>query len=290
MLRKCIFADAVSELEGSDFAIIGLPFDSTTSFRSGARDGPDAIRLASWSFETYSYRHGVELQDLRICDRGDLELGSDPAYAWDEIRCGVRELPRGIVPIFLGGEHSTTPPIVDALARGRSLGVVVLDAHLDLRDEYGCTRFSHACASRRMLEVKGLSGYASIGIRSGSSEEFKYADENQISYYTADEVDKRGMDAVLDEVEEGLGSEEIYLSIDFDVLDPGVAPAVGNPEPFGLGSREVRRVIEMLATKVIAMDINEIAPAYDHGQTAILGAAMAREFIAAKARSMNIKH
>lgn len=290
MLRKCIFADAVSELESSDFAIIGLPFDSTTSFRSGARDGPDAIRLASWSFETYIYRHGVELQDLHICDCGDLELGSDPAYAWDEIRCSVRELPAGTVPLFLGGEHSITPPIVDALSRGRSLGVVVLDAHLDLRDEYGCTRFSHACASRRILEVKGLSGYASIGIRSGSHEEFRYADDNQISYYTADEVAERSIDAVVDEVQEGLKSTEIYLSIDFDVLDPGVAPAVGNPEPFGMGSRDVRRVIEMLAPKIVAMDINEIAPAYDHGQTAILGAAMVREFIAAKARSIDKNH
>ncbi|HWQ20703.1 MAG TPA: agmatinase [Methanotrichaceae archaeon] len=290
MLRKCIFADAVSEPQSSDFAIIGLPFDSTTSFRSGARDGPDAIRLASWSFETYSYRHDIDFQDLHVCDLGDMELGSDPAYAWDEIRCSIKDLPKGIVPIFLGGEHSITPPIVDALSRGRSLGVVVLDAHLDLRDEYGCTRFSHACASRRMLEVQGLAGYASIGIRSGSSEEFKYADEKQISYYTSDEVAERGMDAVLNEVQEGLGGAEIYLSIDFDVLDPGVAPAVGNPEPFGLGSREVRRVIEVLAPKVIAMDINEIAPAYDHGQTAILGAAMAREFIAAKARSMDKRY
>lgn len=285
MLRKCLFADAISEAKDADFALIGLPFDSTTSYRSGARDGPDAIRLASWSFETYNHRSGIDLQDVRICDLGDAELGTDPASAWDEIRFSFSEIPSGAIPIFLGGEHSITPPIVEKMAENRRLGVIVLDAHLDLRDEYGCTRFSHACTSRRILEVKGLGGYASIGVRSGSMEEFAYASRNWVNFRTSDQVREVGMDKALDSVLERLGCDLVYLSIDLDVLDPAYAPAVGNPEPFGLTPWDVRKVIDRMAPKIVGMDINEIAPAYDSGQTAILGAGIVREFIAAKARS-----
>ncbi len=127
----------------------------------------------------------MDLADLAICDLGNMELGADPAYAEQTIKEGIALLPAGAVPIFLGGEHSIAPPIVEGLARRKApggLGVLVLDAHLDLREEYGCTRYSHACASRRILE-KGVGGYASIGIRSGSREEFDYAAENKIRFF-----------------------------------------------------------------------------------------------------------
>ena len=284
MIRKCLFADATSEAADADFVLVGLPIDSTTSYRSGARDGPDAVRLASWSFETYNHRCGIDLQDLRICDLGDAELGTDPAFAAEEIKSSFSEIPEGSIPIFLGGEHSILPPIVERMAEDRKLGVIVLDAHLDLRDEYGCTKLSHACASRRVLETKGLGGYASIGIRSGSKEEFAYASRNWVNFRTSDEVKELGMDRVLDSVLERMDCDYVYLSIDLDVLDPSYAPAVGNPEPFGLSPWDVRRAIDRLAPKVVGMDINEIAPAYDSGQTAVLGSGIVREFIASKAR------
>lgn len=287
MFQRCGFADADSELEGSDYVVVGLPFDGTASFRSGSRDGPDAIRLATFNFESYDSYYDVDLGHLSICDLGNMDLGADPAYAEETIKEGIALLPRAAVPIFLGGEHSIAPAIVEALAlrnRPEGLAVLVLDAHLDLREEYGCTRYSHACASRRILEKPGVRAYASIGIRSGSREEFAFARESDVSYFTAREVRDRGIDHVLDLALARLDGKPLYLSIDLDALDPAFAPAVGNPEPFGLTSWDVKRVIERVAPRAVGLDINELTPAYDRGETALLAARLAREFMAAKAR------
>jgi len=287
MFQRCGFADADSELEGSDYVVVGLPFDGTASFRTGSRDGPDAIRLASFNFESYDSYYDVDLGELSICDLGNMDLGADPAYAEETIKEGVALLPKTAVAIFFGGEHSITPAIVEALVQRsgpEGLAVLVLDAHLDLRDEYGCTGYSHACASRRILEKQGVGAYASIGIRSGSREEFAFARESDVSYFTAREVRDRGIDGVLDRALLRFGSRPIYLSIDLDALDPAYAPAVGNPEPFGLTSWDVKRVIERVAPRAVGLDINELTPAYDRGETALLAARLAREFMAAKAR------
>ena len=286
MFQKCGFADATSDLDAADFVIIGLPFDSTASFRSGSREGPDAIRLASYNFESYDYYYDVDLADLKICDLGNMELGSDPAYAWATIKEGISLLPEDVVPILVGGEHSVAPPIVEGLLERskEGLGVLVLDAHLDLRNEYGCTRFSHACASRRILEKKGVQSYASVGIRSGCREEFSFAAENGISYATSHDVREKGIDQVLDDALESLSCDRLYLSIDLDALDPAYAPAVGNPEPFGMKPWDVKRVLERTAPLAAGLDINELTPAYDRGETALLAARLAREFIAAKAK------
>jgi agmatinase len=285
MFRKCSFGDAASDLDQADFAVIGFPFDSTTAFRSGSREGPDAIRLASQSLESYDYCYDIDLVDLSICDLGNLELGTTPSLAWEAIKEGISALPKKAIPVCLGGEHSITPPIVEALASQGDLGVIVLDAHLDLRDEYGGTKLSHACASRRILEIKGVRGFASIGIRSGSREEVLFAAENDVSYFTSDVIHEKGIDQVLDLALERMDCQRIYISIDIDALDPAYAPATGSPEPFGLSPWDVRQVILRVAPKAVGLDINEISPAYDHGQTAILAAKLAREFMAAKAAS-----
>ena len=285
MFQRIGFADADSGLEEAEYVVVGLPFDGTASFRSGSRDGPDAIRLASFNFESYDSYYGVDLSELAICDLGNMELGADPAYAQETIKEGIELLPKRAVPIFLGGEHSITPSIVEGLGRrSGALGVLVLDAHLDLREEYGCTASSHACASRRILEKDAVAGYASIGIRSGSREEFEWAAENNISYFTARQVREEGVDAVLDQALRSLQCDRLYLSIDLDVLDPAYAPAVGNPEPFGLSSWDAKRVVERLAPRLVGLDINELTPAYDRGETALLAARLAREFMAARAK------
>ena len=104
----------IADLEDADYVVVGLPFDGTASFRSGSRDGPDAIRLASFNFESYDSYYGVDLSELAICDLGNMELGADPAYAQETIKEGIELLPERAVPIFLGGEHSITPAIVEA--------------------------------------------------------------------------------------------------------------------------------------------------------------------------------
>jgi agmatinase len=116
MFQKCAFGDAASDLGQADFAVIGLPFDSTTLFRSGSREGPDAIRRASQSLESYDYYYDIDLADLSICDLENLELATDPSIAREAIREVAIDLPERAIPICLGGEHSITPPIVEALA------------------------------------------------------------------------------------------------------------------------------------------------------------------------------
>ncbi len=291
MFQRCGFADADADLQDASYVVVGLPFDGTASFRSGARDGPDAIRMASFNFESYDCNYDIDLSELAICDMGNMDLGADPVYAEETIKEGIALLPGHAVPIFLGGEHSITPPIVEALAQKSpgSLGILVLDAHLDLRDTFGCTRYSHACASRRILEKKGIGAYACIGIRSGSREEFSFAKEGAITYCTSSDVDKKGINDVLDRALEQLNCERLYLSIDLDVLDPSFAPAVGNPEPFGLSSRDVSRAVDRIAPRAVGLDINELTPAYDHGETALLAARLARQFIAAKAKGSAVR-
>ncbi len=277
------FADANADPDEAEFVIVGAPFDATTSFRPGTREGPDAVRRASYNFETYVHRHGIDFRDINVNDLGNLDLGADPAYARQTIRDGFAFVPEKATPIFIGGEHSITPPIVAEVARRHGeIGVIVLDAHFDLREEYGGTRLSHACASRHIIETEGVVGYASIGIRSGDMKEYIYAEEHGIHYHSSDEVHERGIEVVLKDALKEVGCDQIYLSIDFDCIDPAYAPGVGNPEPFGLSSWDVRYIVESVAPKAVGLDVNEIAPQFDGGQTAALGAKLIREFIAAK--------
>lgn len=285
MFNRSNFADADAGPDEAEFVIVGAPFDATTSFRSGTRDGPGAVRRASYNFETYVHRHRIDFRDINVADLGDLDLGADPSYARETIRESFAFIPGGATPIFIGGEHSITPPIVAEVARRRrgEIGVIVLDAHLDLREEYGGTKYSHACASREILQTDGVAGYASIGIRSGDLKEYILAEERGINYHSSDEVRERGIEAVLNAALKEVGCEEIYLSIDFDGIDPAYAPGVGNPEPFGLTSWDVRYIVEKVAPEAVGLDVCEIAPQFDGGQTAALGAKLIREFIAAKA-------
>lgn len=284
------FADANADPVEAEFVIVGAPFDATTSFRPGTREGPDAVRRASYNFETYVHRHGIDFRDINVSDLGNLDLGVDPAYARETIRDSFAFIPEKAIPIFIGGEHSIAPPVVAEVARRRrgesgssGIGVIVLDAHFDLREEYGGTKLSHACASRHIIETEGVAGYSSIGIRSGDMKEFIYAEEHGVCYHSSDEVRERGIEAVLKDAMKEVGCDEIYLTIDFDAIDPAYAPGVGNPEPFGLSSWDVRHVVERVAPRAIGLDVNEITPAFDGGQTAALGAKLIREFIAAKA-------
>jgi agmatinase len=125
----------------------------------------------------------------------------------------------------------------------------------------------------------------SIGIRSGPEEEWVFARENNLKYYTADDVESTGMVEILKEALEWLDCSQLYLSLDMDAIDPAYAPGLGTPEPFGLSARDVRTAIRTLAPFSMAFDVVEIAPEYDSGQTAMLGAKLMREFIASHAKS-----
>lgn len=271
------FADATSSYENAEYVVFGVPFDATSSYRTGSRWAPQAIREASYNFEVYNPHYDLELSNVPVYDAGNLDVEVGVEDALLEVETFARRLYKdGKLPIMLGGEHSLTYPMVKTSGVD---SVLVLDAHLDLREEYGGTRWNHASVSRRILEDV-TNSYASIGVRSGSKKEYEYAREEEILFYSSDKVRDEGIKPILEEIKETLG-DTIYLSVDMDALDPGFAPGLGTPEPFGLTPWDVREVIRFFAPRIIGLDVVETTPEYDNGETASLAAKLIREFIAA---------
>ena len=198
---------------------------------------------------------------------------------------GVREELRpvyraGKFPILLGGDHACAPPSVEAYPDGApSLGVLYLDAHLDFRASYLGDARSHACSSRRIVEKVGAHNVVVLGVRSVSREE---VDDNKtigMPYVTAHEVARDGIQASVQRALNMLKTERLYISIDIDVIDPAYAAATGTPEPFGLSPRDVKYVLGQAAPRLVGLDIMEVAPPYDQGNTSALAARLAREAI-----------
>jgi agmatinase len=280
---ELFFADADSNYPDADFVIFGAPFDGTSSFRKGSRLAPDAIREASYNFETYNPYFDIDLADIPFHDAGDVDIPGN--YTVEQAQAAVGEmintiLRDGKIPIMLGGEHSLTVPCVrGSMNHFNDLGVVVLDAHFDLRQEYEGQVNSHACVSRRIIEDI-TDNYISIGIRSGTRDEYSLARSRGITYYPTDLVEDKGITHVLAELSKHFDTSHLYLSLDMDVLDPANAPALGTPEPFGLTDRQVLSLIRRLAPMSVGFDLVEISPGFDSGNTALLGARFVCEFIA----------
>lgn len=289
MFHDLCMMDSLSDYSSARYVLFGVPFDGTSSFRAGSRWAPDAMRKASANFETYNAYFDIDFEDLLIHDAGNFEPYSDLDRTLEELFFAVEPIVKdGKLPIMMGGEHSLTYPCVKACAKHvrDDLGFVVLDAHFDLREEYGGVKFNHACVSRHIL-TDITDKYVTIGVRSGPREEWEFAKDNGICYYTPDTVREKGVDTVLSEALEHLDCDKIYLSLDMDALDPSFAPGLGTPEPFGLTDIQVRDIIRALAPMSIGFDVVEISPEYDGGQTALLGTKLLREFIAAHAAATN---
>lgn len=277
--RLLRFADTIDDYASSRVVIFGVPYDRTTSYRPGTRFAPNAIREASWNFESYLFDHGVDLRDIDVFDMGDTEEFGPV----DEMYEGVRSASAAIIKdgkflLTLGGEHSISPPIV--VNHPRDIGVVVVDAHLDFRKEFRGWKNSHACASRHFADHVGIGSVMQIGIRSVAGEDLEDSDGLEFidAYYVAD----NGIDASVKRIEGRLGRKKIYLSIDIDGIDPAYAPGTGTPEPFGLTPLQVRRLISKLSSRLVGADIVEVSPPYDNGNTSALAARLAREIIATR--------
>ena len=273
------FADTIDDYAAARVAILGVPYDRTTSYRPGTRFGPDAIREASWNFESYLFDHGVDLRDIDVFDMGDTEEFGPVEEMYDEVHSTAGSAIRdGKFLITFGGEHSISPPIVTNYPR--DTGVVVVDAHLDFRNEYLGWKNSHACASRRFADHVGIGSVMQIGIRSVAREDLE--DAKGLDFIDAYFVSENGIDASIKRIEEKLGKKKIYLSIDIDGIDPAYAPGTGTPEPFGLSPLQVRKLIVKLSSRLVGADIVEVSPQYDNGNTAALAARLAREIIATR--------
>jgi agmatinase len=275
-----LFADAGSTLEDSDFVIFGVPFDGTSSFRSGTAQAPHKIREASHNFETFKFEHGEDIESIKFCDLGNLEEFDDV----EKMVQGVEEYARGLVdggkfPIALGGEHSISPAIIKSF---KDIGVISLDAHLDFRNEYEGQKNSHACSTRRIADVVGVESVVPIGVRSMSKTENVDAEELRLRFISSFKFhNEPNMKDAVDRAMKWIGKDRIYLSLDMDVIDPAYAPGISNPEPFGLEPIEIKRCINHLADKLVGFDVVEVSPPFDNGNTSALAARLVREVIMA---------
>lgn len=287
-MQNTIFADANSDYKNSRYVLCGVPFDGTSCFRKGSRTAPEAMRAASYNFEAYSSLFDIDLRDIGIHDAGDLRVADNIDETLPMISVYADKYVKdGKLPVMLGGEHSLTFPFVNACKKKYpDLGFVVLDAHMDLRQEYEGEKNSHACISRHIIEDVTRK-YVSIGVRSGAREEYEYVRENGIKVFSADDVVASGIEKIISEIRDYIRGH-VYLSIDMDAIDPAYAPALGTPEPYGITPRDVRAVISCLAPDIVGFDLVEIAPEYDSGNTALLGAKFVRDFIAASAKAGSV--
>ncbi len=270
------FAEGDWALEDADYVIMGVPFDSTTSYRPGARFAPGEIRKASYNFETYNRRADVDLKNVPIADLGDLEEYGEAVSMVDDLEELLSPIvAEGKTPVLMGGEHSLTTGAVKAV---KPDVYIVIDAHLDYRNEYLGNPHSHACSSRRVADVIGPSNVFPIGVRSFEKKEFDDAVSHKLEWFEADQVRDTDAAGLAKRI---IGSHErAYLSIDMDGMDPAYAPGVGTPEPFGLDPLWVRDLIRGLSGSIVGMDVVEVCPPYDNGNTSALAARLIREFLA----------
>ena len=265
------FLDLPSELTDADRALVHvlpIPYEATVSYETGTARGPTAIITASHEVEMY-----------------DAELDSEPCRAWgvhtlpsldarwaqpeammDAVAAAAESVVRaGKLLVALGGEHSITPGIVRGVRRviAEPLAVVQIDAHADLRDSFRGTRYSHACAMRRVLE-ENPGPTVQIGIRSYSAEEARFIRENRgrVTIWSSDLMRAEDPRDFHRQLTAALRDRPIYLTIDVDGLDPSVVPATGTPEPDGLGWAQACAILKTVAEagRVVAMDCVELAP------------------------------
>lgn len=273
------FIGCESAFDDAKAVLFGAPFDSTTSYRPGARFGASAIRHESFGLETYSPYLGLDLADAAVHDAGDLELPfGDPAPALAAVEAEARRiLAADKTPVLLGGEHLVTLGSVRAAAaRFDGLRVVHFDAHADLREDYLGQRLSHACVLRRCHDILGDGRIHQFGIRSGTREEFAFADAGRVfqERFAAETLASLSLPA----------GTPVYLTVDLDVLDPSEFPGTGTPEAGGLPFETLRRALmDVFARfRVVAFDLVELAPGLDpSGRSTALAGKMLRECLLA---------
>ena len=251
--------------EEASIALFGAPFDSTTSFRPGARFGSSAIRHESFGLETYSPYQDKDLTDKKVFDCGDLELcfGSSEAALKDIEELTRKILNDGKLPIMIGGEHLVTYGAVKAVfEKYPDLQIVHFDAHADLRDDYLGVKLSHACVLRRCYELVGDGKIHQFCIRSGERDEFAFAMEHT-------DMHKFSFDGLAELVSELESSKvPVYLTIDLDCLDPSVFCGTGTPEAGGVDFPQVlSAILKVSRTNIVGADINELAPMLDASGT-----------------------
>jgi agmatinase len=255
------FIGCDAEYADAKIVLYGAPFDSTTSFRPGARFGPSAMRHESFGLETYSPYQDADLTDCAIFDSGDMELcfGSAEQALQDIEKRAEQILTDGKLPLLLGGEHLVTLGAVRAvLKKYPDLHIIHFDAHADLRDDYLGAKLSHACVIRRCHDLVGDGRIHQFCIRSGEREEFRFAAQHTNMHpFQFD-----GLEETVTRLQEQ--GTPVYFTIDLDCLDPSAFPGTGTPEAGGVTFSQLLQAIRTVsAANVVGADVNELAPMLD---------------------------
>jgi agmatinase len=272
----------------TDFTIIGLPFDGLASVRKGAALAPERIRFWSRHVTPFS-ENRTRLAGMTVCDLGEIPI-ANPDSDFKQVAQKVAGLPN--IPILLGGDHSVTIPIFEGQRQrfaNQRLGVLWVDAHPDLCDEFDGSRLSHACVLRRGLDF-GIEqqDVSLVGLRSWEDQEIDLIENGHMHVFTAADVAELGMKSVAADVRRILSRcDAVHISLDIDCLDPSVAPGTGIPEFGGLTSREVLTLIQSLqGLPLVGLDVVEVAPPLDPSESTVFAALkIIMEFIAVVARS-----
>ena len=272
------FIGCDSEYNESKIVLWGAPFDSTTSFRPGARFGSAAIRHESFGIETYSPYQDKDLTDIKVFDCGDLELcfGSSESALNDIEEQTQKILNDGKLPIMIGGEHLVTYGAVKAVFnKYPDLQIIHFDAHADLRDDYLGVKLSHACVLRRCHGLVGDGKIHQFCIRSGERDEFKFA----AAHTDMHKFDFDGLKEVC--VELSKNNTPVYFTIDLDCLDPSVFCGTGTPEAGGVNFNELLdAILTVSKTNIVGADVNELAPMLDaSGASTAVACKVLRELI-----------
>jgi agmatinase len=258
--------------------VFGVPYDATHSYKPGCRFGPDAIRDSFNNIEIFHPTLQVDLESVNIEDLGNTRHTVVATEMIDMVKKITTELVAKQRQLFiLGGEHSITYGTYTSFPK--ETGYVVFDAHYDLRNEFADSKLSHASYLRRIVEERGPENILHVGARAFVKEELAFLKENNIKTISDREIrEGKGTQLLKDYVST---FDTIYSSFDLDVVDPGFAPGVGNPEAVGISSRELFDLIHSLEeTKVIGVDIMELNPYHDNGSTASLAAKIMSTLIA----------
>ncbi|MFV8166649.1 agmatinase [Mycobacterium sp. 134] len=278
------------EVSDYDIAVVGVPFDTGVTYRPGARFGPAAIRQASRLLKPYHPALDVSpFAQAQVVDAGDIAANPfDIEAAVEQVREGIAGLlttPRQRV-VLLGGDHTIALPALQAIhAVHGPVALVHFDAHLDTWDTYFGAPCTHGTPFRRASEqgliVKGHSAH--VGIRGSLYDRADLLDDESLGFTVVHcrDIDRIGVDGVIERIRDRVGDHPVYVSIDIDVLDPAFAPGTGTPEIGGMTSRELVAVLRaMRGLQIVGADVVEVAPAYDSGDvTAVAGANLAYELV-----------
>jgi len=273
------------DFDQAKYVVLGFPYDRTSTYRSGSALAPTAIRESSLNIETYSIRSGVDVEDVAICDVGDLNVVNGVSETLSRLELVVRDIREaGKVPVIIGGEHTLTYGSVRGV--GDDVAVIDFDAHLDLRDEYLGEKLSHTTYMRRLAEQIGAERIVEVGTRAVSKEELQYARDAGIAFYSVYDIRKQGVANISRMINSKVSKfRRRYVTVDIDVLDPAYAPGVGNPEGDGLETFTLIDILERIVGRnLVGFDLVEVCPNYDNGATAAQAVKILFEILAAKER------